>query len=144
MIEKLTNWLKTFPLWGEAGICVDYVDALPGSTGLYPEGLELAAQHEDILGNVTAVNRARFVLHRVTAGQQDNLENSQWLLRLQGWIQQQSAAGLAPVFGDDPGREKITAQKGKLSSASQVGTGKYTVSLTVEFTKHYEKTKELY
>ena len=38
MLEKMTKWLQTFPLW-EDSIQIDYVDACPGSTGLYPKGL---------------------------------------------------------------------------------------------------------
>lgn len=138
-LEKMTAWLQTFPLWQEESLSVDYVDALPGNAGLYPEGLEQVSRREDVLGNVTVENRLHFVLYRVTAGQQDNRENSQWLLELQSWVQQQSAAGLAPSFGDVPHRERISAQKGKLKAASQTGTGKYAVNLTVEFTKQYEK-----
>lgn len=138
-LEKMTTWLQTFPLWQEESLSVDYVDALPGNAGLYPEGLEQVSRREDVLGNVTVENRLHFVLYRVTAGQQDNRENSLWLLELQSWVQQQSAAGLVPSFGDVPHRERISAQKGKLKSASQTGTGKYTVNLTVEFTKQYEK-----
>ncbi len=139
VLEKLTAWLESFPLWGEQGLCLDYLDAVPGSTGLYPEGAEQVARHVDILGTVTAVNRLRFVLYRLTDGQQDKGEHSLWLLELQKWIQGQSAAGLAPVFGDEPGREQILAQKGRLKSADQTGTGKYTVNLTVEFVTKYHK-----
>lgn len=138
-LEKMTAWLQTFPLWQGETLYVDYVDAVPGNAGLYPEGLEQVSRREDVLGNVTVKNRLHFVLYRVTAGQQDNRENSAWLLELQKWVQEQSAAGLAPSFGDAPHRERICAQKGKLKSASQTGTGTYTVNLTVEFTKQYEK-----
>lgn len=138
-LEKMIAWLKTFPLWGNTALFADYLDAAPDNAGLYPEGLEPVSCQTDILGNVTAVNRLHFVLYRVTAGQQDNLQNSNWLLALQDWIQQQSMAGLAPVFGDVPNRESITAQGGKLKSAGQTGTGKYAVNLTVEYIKQYNQ-----
>ncbi len=138
-LEKITAWLKTFPLWNGQPLYVDYLDALPGQAGLYPEGLEQVSRHEDVLGIVTVKNRLHFVLYRCTPGQQDNREHSEWLLLLQNWIQQQSIAGLAPCFGDVPEKESICAQKGRLRSADQVGTGKYTVTLTVEFIKQYNE-----
>ena len=135
-LEKLVQWLKTFPLW-EDDLHIDDLGAAPSNTGLYPGGLEEVSRREDVLGNVTVVCRLHFLLYRRTARQQDNGENSRWLLQLQDWVQQQSAAGLAPVFGDDPKKERIRAEKGKLQEASQTGTGKYAVSITAEFEKHY-------
>lgn len=135
-LEKLVQWLKTFPLW-EDDLHIDDLGAAPSNAGLYPGGLEELSRREDVLGNVTVVCRLHFLLYRRTARQQDHGENSRWLLQLQDWVQQQSAAGLAPVFGDDPQKEHIRAEKGKLQQASQTGTGKYAVSITAEFEKHY-------
>ena len=135
-LEKMVQWLKTFPLWKD-DLYIDDLGAAPSNTGLYPGGLEEVSRREDVLGNVTVVCRLHFLLYRRTARQQDNGENSRWLLQLQDWVQQQSAAGLAPVFGDDPKKERIRAEKGKLQEASQTGTGKYAVSITAEFEKHY-------
>ncbi len=135
-LEKLVQWLKTFPLW-EDDLHIDYLGAAPSNTGLYPGGLEEVSRREDVLGNVTVVCRLHFLLYRRTARQQDNGENSRWLLQLQDWVQKQSVAGLAPVFGDVPRKERIRAEKGKLQEASQTGTGKYAVSITAEFEKHY-------
>ena len=135
-LEEMVQWLKTFPLW-EDDLHIDDLGAAPSNTGLYPGGLEEVSRREDVLGNVTVVCRLHFLLYRRTARQQDNGENSRWLLQLQDWVQQQSAAGLAPVFGDDPKKERIRAEKGKLQEASQTGTGKYAVSITAEFEKHY-------
>ncbi len=138
-LEKLIAWLITFPLWEEETLYVDYLEAAPGNAGLYPEGLEEISRKSDILGNVTVKNRLHFVLYRRTPGQQDGRENSLWLLQLQNWIQQQSAAGVAPHFGHEPDREILCAQQGKLKSADQTGTGKYTVNLTAEFITQYHQ-----
>ncbi len=135
MVTKLTDWLKTFPLWQEEALSVDYLDAAPGNAGLYPEGLEEVSRKGDVLGNVTVKNRLHFVLYRLCTGQQDGRENSLWLLQLQAWIQQQSIAGLTPKFGDVPEQESIYAQKGRLLSANQTGTAKYAVNITAEFIK---------
>ncbi len=127
-LETITRWLKTFPLWGEQSLAVDYVDALPGCAGLYPQGLEEISRQRDILGNVTVHNRLQFVLYQVCAG-----ENSGWLLAMQDWIQAQSMAGSVPQFGHRT--VSITAQKGRLHSVKQTGICKYTALLTVEFIK---------
>ena len=135
-LEKMVQWLKTFPLW-EDDLHIDDLGAAPSNTGLYPGGLEEVSRREDVLGNVTVVCRLHFLLYPRTARQQDNGESSRWLLQLQDWVQKQSAAGLAPVFGDDPKKERIRAEKGKLQEASQTGTGKYAVAITAEFEKQY-------
>lgn len=136
-LTKMRSWLQTFPQWDKAcDLYTDYTDALPGNSGLYPLGAEEISRQEDVLGNVTVRCRYRFCLCRV-AGLADRLANAQWLLDFQQWVRQQSAAGAAPAFGDDPASERIWAEKGKLSDASQTGTGKYTVTLNAEFIKQY-------
>lgn len=136
-LEKLVQWLKTFPLWDHERLYIDYLDAVPGNAGLYPEGVEEVSRREDVLGHVTVQNRLHLVLYRITPGQQDNGENSRWLLEFQTWVQKQCALGLAPRFGDDPTQERIRAEQGKLRSASQTGTGKYAVAITAEYVKNY-------
>ena len=133
-LEKLVQWLKTFPLWEDEKLHIDYLDALPGNSGLYSGGLEEISRREDVLGNVTVKNRLHFVLYRLTLSTE---ENSRWLLMLQNWVQSQSAAGLAPVFGDTPETEHIRAERGKLQSVPQTGTQKFAVTITAEFEKHY-------
>lgn len=137
-LEKLRQWLLRYPQWGEGWhLYVDHTDAAPGNAGLYPGGLEELSRKEDVLGNVTVKNRCAFTLYRVATGQQDGKYNAAWLLDFQDWVQQQSAAGLAPQFGDDPRRERLWAQKGKLKTANQTGTGLYAVTLTAEFVRYY-------
>ena len=52
-------------------------------------------------------------------------------------MQEQSAIGKAPVFGDVPHEERISAQNGVLFEADEV-TAIYMVQLSVTFTKKYE------
>ncbi len=137
VLEKLRQWLMTFPQWDGNRMEIDYTDGVPGHTGLYPTGLQELRRREDVLGNITADCRYVFSLYRLTHGQQDNEENAQWLLALQDWVQAQSAAGLAPTFGDVPAGERLRAENGRLKSADQTGTAVYAVTLTAEFTKHY-------
>lgn len=138
ILEKVTLWLQTCPLWGER-LTVDYTDGLPGSVGLFPLGVEEVSRREDVLGGVTARCRCRFAIRRVTEGQQDNRENARWLLTFQDWVRQQSLAGLTPAFGHEPAREQIRAEKGRLENAAQTGTGVYTVELIAEYVLQGEK-----
>lgn len=136
-LTELGNWLRTFPKWDEGWVLhTDRTEAEPGNSGLFPLGAEELSRREDVLGNVTVACRCRFYLYRV-AQQADPHANAQWLLEFQQWVQQQSAAGAAPQFGDEPRQERLRAEKGKLSEVSQTGTGTYVVTLTAEFTKIY-------
>lgn len=139
-LEKVRQWVLSYPGWGEeTWLYTDYTDAVPGNGGLYPMGLEEISRREDVLGNVTVQCRYRYSLYRVTAGQADKTDQAKWLLEFQQWVQQQSAAGVAPRFGDVPEKERIRAEKGKLHQVSQTGTGIYGVTLTAEFVKCYER-----
>ena len=134
MLDSMRQWLETFPRW-EGTLQLDYVDAAPGSTGLYPRGLTQLSRREDVLGNVAVRYRCSFLLRRV-AGQSE--ENARWLLDFQNWVMEQDRLGLAPSFGDVPGTQRLQASEGKLESCKQVGSALYTVQLSVEFTKFYE------
>lgn len=135
-LEKLLSWLKTYPHW-EGQLYTDHTEAAPVNNGVYPLGLEELERKEDVLGNVTARCRYRFTLQRMVTGQADNTAHAQWLLGLQSWVQAQCAARLAPTFGDEPAREQIRAEKGRLKDASQTGTAVYTVTITAEFIRRY-------
>ena len=134
MLEKMKNWLQTFPLW-EGSIQVDFVDADPGNTGLYPKGITELSRREDVLGNVKVRCRCSFLLRRRTVSGE---ENARWLLAFQQWVMEQNRLGLTPKFGDEPKTERMLAADGRLETASQVGSGLYTVQLQAEFTKIYE------
>ncbi len=134
-LERLKAWLRSYPHWGEAQLYVDYLDAVPENAGLYPRGLQEVKRTEDVLGNVTVACRYQFRLYRMTGEGQDN---AQWLLSFQQWVQQQSAMGLAPRFGDVPAKEQMRAEQGALQEVSQAGTGVYSVILIADFMKVYE------
>ncbi len=135
-LEKVRQWLQTFPLW-EDDLFIDYTGAVPGNTGVYPVGLEELSRQGDILGNVTARCRYRFSLYRVAHRQQDGTDNAGWLMTFQSWVQEQSALGLAPAFGDVPAGERLRAEKGRLQQAEQTGTGVYRVDLIADFVKKF-------
>ena len=141
-LEKLRQWLVTFPKWETGGpLYIDFTDGQPGSAGLYPQGMEEVRRVTDITGTVTVCCRWNFVLYRMTQLQEDNEADAGWLMAFQQWVQQQCAAGLAPVFGDEPSQERICAQKGRLLKANEAGTVRYSVELTVEFVKHQIDTR---
>ena len=134
-LEKLRQWLLTFPGLGRE-LTVDYLGAGPGSTGLFPAGLEETSRREDLLGNVQVACRYQFTLYRRMAPGQDS---AQWFLDFQNWVQQQSVAGLAPRFGDVPDEEWLLAQKGKSKELSASGIGTCAVTLTAEFIRNYDR-----
>ena len=133
MLDTVQTWLQTYPGW-EGTLQLDYAEAVPGNSGLYPKGFTELSRREDVQGNLTVRCSCTFTLRRMAAA---GGENAKWLLELQRWVADQSRLGLAPRFGDDPGRERIRAFEGRLDRYTQAGTACYTVQLSVEFTKYY-------
>ena len=146
-LEKIREFVRQYP---GADIFrdfhVDYTDQIPFNGGVFPSGLTEISRSRDILGNVTVVNQYNFGLYYVfEKSPGDDIgatENADWLMDFQEWVQEQSALGLAPVFGDVPGIESITAQNGVLYNADEEGTAMYMVQLTVQFIKKYEVKNE--
>ena len=146
-LEKIREFVKQYP---GADIFrdfhVDYTDQIPFNGGVFPSGLTDVSRGRDILGNVTVVNQYNFGLYYVFEKSPGDdigaMENADWLMDFQEWVQEQSALGLVPVFGDSPGSESITAQNGVLYDAGEEGTAMYMVQLTVQFIKKYEVKNE--
>ena len=134
-LEKLRQWLQQFPGWGDIKIQDDDLLPEPGNAGLYPKGLQERGRSQDLLGNTHISCREQFLLRFMTEKRENAAD---WLRSLQDWIQQQSARGLAPTFGDIPSRERVFAEKGCLKQADQTGTCVYEVMLVADFMKVYE------
>lgn len=142
-LEKIKAFLGRYP---GAGIFrdfhVDYTDQIPFNGGVFPSGLVEVSRTQDILGNITIINQYNFGLYYVFEKSPGDdigaMENADWLMDFQEWVQEQSAIGNAPMFGDVPKSEKITAQNGVLYGADEEGTAMYMVQLTVQFVKKYE------
>lgn len=139
-LKKIRDWLETFP--GNErleSLQVDYVSADPGSGSIAPSGLTEISRTEDILGNIIVENLYNFGLYYVLAKATDDNEgstqNADWLMDLQEWVQEQSVAGSAPKFGDEPDTEQIQAQNGSIYGADEEGTAIYMVQLSVNFIK---------
>lgn len=137
-LEKVKQWLTAYPNWDAGGLMyIDYTDAIPGNTGLFPQGLEEVSRQEDVLGNRRVRGRYHFALYRVAERREETGSDAAWLLEFQKWVQQQSAAGLAPRFGDIQTAEKIRAENGKLCNIDPAGVITYVVELTAEFENCY-------
>lgn len=142
-LETVRDWLATFPQSDVlSGFQVDFTDKIPGTGGILPDGLVEVSRKRDIVGNITVTNQYNFGLYYVfEKAPNDDVgaeKNADWIVDLQEWVQEQSAAGTAPVFGDDPLEERITAQNGTLLQADGEGTGIYVVRLSVQFIKKFK------
>lgn len=143
-LETVRDWLTTFPQSSVlTGFSVDYTDKIPSTGGILPDGLVELNRSRDIVGNVTVTNQYNFGLYYVfEKAPNDDVgaaENADWIVDLQEWVQEQSATGAAPVFGDDPREERIIAQNGTLLETDKEGTGVYMVQLSVRFIKKFRE-----
>lgn len=142
-LEKIKAWVATYPGFDILSeFQVDYVDhALPGNAGILPSGLVEVERQSDIVGHVSAINQYNFGIYCVFAKAPGDgagaAINADWVMDFQTWVQAQSVQGLAPVFGDVPRAERITAQNGVLYETDE-GAGTYMVQLSVLFTKKFE------
>lgn len=145
-LEQIKGWIETYPNFEQmSDFQVDYTDHIPYSGGIFPSGLVEVERRSDIVGNVTVTNQYNFGLYYVFEKDPDDnigaTVNANWVMDFQQWVQEQSIFGLAPVFGDVPTAEKITAQNGVLYETNE-GTATYMVRLSVQFKKKYEVKNE--
>ena len=143
-IEKIRDFVKRYP---GADIFrdfhVDYTDQIPCNGGVFPSGLVEISRRRDILGNTTVINQYNFGLYYVFEKSPGDdvgaAENADWVMDFQEWVQKQSISGNAPIFGDEPNSETITAQNGVLYGGDEEGTAMYMVQLTVQFKKYFRR-----
>ena len=143
-LEKIRDFVKSYP--GSdifRDFHVDYTDQIPFNGGVFPSGLVEVSRKRDIVGNVTVTNKYNFGLYYVfekpPGDDAGAMENADWLMDFQEWVQERSVLCAAPTFGDDPKSEKITAQNGVLYDADEEGTAMYMVQLSVQFIKNYKE-----
>lgn len=144
-LEKITDFVRGYPgadILSE--FCIDYTDQIPANGGIFPSGLTEVERKTDIFGNTAVVNQYNFGLYYIfekAPGDDAGARvNAGWLMDFQEWVQEQSVRGLAPVFGDVPQQERITAQNGVLYGAEDEGLATYMVQLTIQFTKQFPTT----
>lgn len=143
-LETMRTFLRSYPdAAAFDAFRIDYTDQVPSNASLFPSGLVEVERRTDILGNVTVIDQYNFALwcvfpkppgDDVAAG-----INADWVMGLQQWVQEQSVTGKAPVFGDEPRSERITAQNGILYDADAEGTALYSVQVSVRFTKFFKR-----
>lgn len=142
-LDKIREWLASYP--GQdilSSFQVDYTDRIPHNSGL-PAGLAEIGRQEDILGNAVVTSQYHFGLYCVfeqAPGEDTGAgTHAGWVPDFRAWVQEQSARGLAPVFGNyDTAHEKIQAGNGVLYAAESEGTAIYAVPLSVTFQKFFE------
>ena len=138
-LGMMRDFVESYPKWDQGCLMyIDYMDGIPGTTGLYPGGWEETARRGDVLGNIYVDRKMRFAIYRVTHRDDNAGKFAAWLLEFQEWVEKQSALGLAPKFGDVPLRERVYAEKGRLTNDRGSCTGIYAVEMVAEFTKIYE------
>ena len=144
-LEKITAFVRSYP---KADILqtfqVDYTDQIPANGGIFPSGLEEVSRKTDLLGNVTVTNQYNFglyyVFEKAPGDDAGAAVNAGWVMDFQEGVQEQSALGLAPVFGVVPRQEKLTAQNGVLYDAEDEGLATYMGQLSVQFIKIFPTT----
>lgn len=137
-LGKMAAFIATFPHYDVLSkLTIDYTDKVPNSGGLFPNGLVEVSRRRDLLGNVSVTNQYNFALYATLEKWQGGEENAEWQMAFQEWVQEQSAKGLAPTFGDEPRRERLVAQNGQLFSADEEGTALYVIQINVTFVKNY-------
>lgn len=146
-LERIRTWLATYEGFDILGqFQVDYTDQVPANGGIFPSGLAEIGRVTDIFGNVIAENQYNFGLYYVFEKAPDDdagaTINADWIMDFQEWAQEQSILGVAPIFGDNPGSERILAQNGVLYDATEEGLATYMVQLSVRFTKKFEVKNE--
>ena len=141
-LAKMRAFVASFPDWDIFGsFTIDYTDNVPDCAGLFPGGLVEVQRHADIVGNKWVENQYNFALYtnleKAPGEDAGATYNADWVMSFQEWVQEQSATGKAPMFGDEPKAERITAQNGAIYSAEDEGTALYVVQLSVNCIKHY-------
>ena len=141
-LEKIKEWLATYP--GHdilSDFQVDYTDQIKANGGVFPSGLEEISRVTDICGNTTVENQYNFGLYYVfekAPGDDTGATiNADWIMGFQEWVQVQSVAGDAPVFGDIPSNERIVAQNGVMYDVTDEGLATYMVQLSVRFVRKF-------
>lgn len=137
-LDTMREFVQSYPDYDILSrLDIDYTDKVPNSGGLFPSGMVEVSRRSDLLGNVTVTNQLNFALYTTLEKWEGSLDNAEWQLGFQQWVQAQSALGLAPTFGDEPRTETITAQNGQLYSADEEGTALYVIQINVTFVRNY-------
>lgn len=142
-LEKMRGFVAAYPGADVLSqLSIDWTDSVPNAGGLFPSGLVEVRRRRFITGGCEVDCQCNFALYaKLEKSPGDDAAatvNASWLMGFQEWVQEQSARGLAPAFGDRPSSERITAGNGELYSASDEGWALYAIRISVSFTKAYD------
>lgn len=136
-LQTLCDWLAGAPaLTGAGPWQTGDLDPVPGAAGVFAGGVQVLEHRADLLGRVHERCRADFVLRLVRPYEAGTgVQDADCLLELQRWVSAQSAAGLAPVFGNaDTARERLYTGGGALEKVGDEGTAVWAMTLHAEYT----------
>ncbi len=141
-LEKIREWIKTFPGGIPEHFQVDFTNEIPQNAGLFPTGMTEIKRNSDIVGKVTVTNQYNFGLYAVFVKPEDadeiSTRNAEWVIGFQRWVQEQSVRHLAPTFGNVNTRgETIKAQNGMLYGDKESGAGVYMEAITAQYQIEY-------
>lgn len=140
-LERVREWIKGFD-----GVphefSIDYTSEIPGTAGLFPDGMIEIQRREDIVGNVTVTNQYNFGIYYVfskpSSEDEQAAANAGWVMEFQKWVQEQSILKKAPTFGNfEANKEIFKAQNGTMYSVPETGVAIYMVLLNVTFKNYY-------
>ena len=120
MLEKLQKWLGELPFWEGELPEVDKLSVKPGAAGLFPLGVKRMEKREDVLGNVTYLNRYSFLLKKSAV---PGLSGAAWCEKMQ-----QAAKLTPPALG----QKGFYAQGGSFTKNTGTGVGIYEIQLLAE------------
>lgn len=140
-LERFKSWVAGFEGM-PAEFSIDYTHNVPGTGAIFPNGMVEVARRQNLLGETTVTNQLNFALyyafHKNEGDDATAKLNAEWVMAFQRWVQAQSVAGLAPVFGNvDTGDEAIKAQNGSYYEPPDSGVGLYYVIVTVQYKTYY-------
>lgn len=136
-LQTLCDWLAGAPaLTGAGPWQVGDLDPVPGAAGVFAGGVQVLEHRADLLGRRRLRCRADFVLRLVRPYEAGtDAQDADCLLELQRWVSAQSAAGLAPVFGNaDTAGERLYTAGGALEKVGDEGTAVWAMTLHAEYT----------
>lgn len=141
VLGKMREFIASFPDYDILSqLTIDFTDHVPDCAGLFPSGLVELRRTTDIVGDISVTNQYNFALYTNLTKSPDEdtgaTVNAEWLISFQEWVQEQSALHLAPTFGDEPNRERITAQNGAIYSTDDEGAAIYAIQISITFTNH--------
>lgn len=143
--ERLLDWLASCPALAGVPLQMDYLPPQGGCGALFPQGVVQTEQRQNLLGDTVSRLRMeltlRLKLPYVPGDAALSARNAALLVQVQNWTAQQSAAGLAPTFGNiDPACEVLRAGAARMETADDEGSALYTMTLTAEYTVRWRET----